>query len=557
MPKERTSAQVMWRMLGLVRPLAGWMVLAIACGVLGFVCATAIPVLATQAALNLAAHGSVSVVVYGVPLVALAVARGVLHYVEQRTNHYIAFRLLAHIRSLVFGSLRRLAPAKLAGADRGSLISTLTADVELLEVFYAHTISPIAIALIMSCLMVAFIGSAHPALGAVAAAAYVVVGIAVPLVSARLTAGVGRSVRERAAGLSGYVLDGLRGLGEVLQFDAGERYLSEMDGRSRELVDDQHRIASVSGMAGAVVGALITCFSLAVLALGMRLQAAGEAEAYDVVVATVALMSSFGPVVALANLGTGLQATLASGARVLDILEEEPQVNEVAEGATPAFSGVRAEDVRFSYAGANGTREQVLDGVSLTVPKGSIVGISGKSGSGKSTLLRLLMRFWDVDAGEVRVSGEPIAGIATSHLRSLEALVEQDTYLFHDSIRDNLLVAKPDATQEELEAACRAASVHDFIEALPQGYDSMVGELGDTLSGGERQRLGLARAFLHDAPFLLLDEPTSNLDSINEGIILKSLAAQRGERTVLLVSHRASTMGIADESYAMDEGRVS
>lgn len=544
-------------MLGLVKPLAAWMVFAICCGVLGFTCATAIPVIGAATAWRVASGASVRLGAMAALLAVLAIVRGVLHYLEQRTNHYIAFRLLAHIRSLVFGALRRLAPAKLAGADRGSLIATLTSDVELLEVFYAHTISPIAIALIMSGIMVALIGSCQPTLGLVAALAYVVVGVVVPLVSSRFTRDAGRAVREQAADLSGRMLDGLRGLAVVRQYRAGGRFLANLDVRSTRLISQQRVIAQASGLTSALVGALISVFSLIELYMGMRLVAAGELDSLDVVIATVGLLSSFGPVIALANLGTSLQTTLASGARVLDILDEKPQVEEREQGLEVPFAGAAAEGVTFSYADESGAREQVLDNVNMEVPAGKIVGITGRSGSGKSTLLRLLMRFWDVEQGRVSVSGADIKDVSTPCLRGLEALVEQDTYLFHDSIRDNLLVAKPDATQAELEEACRAASVHDFIASLPQGYDTMVGELGDTLSGGERQRLGLARAFLSGAPFLLLDEPTSNLDSLNEGVILQSLAEQRGTRTVLLVSHRESTMGIADQTYAMNDGRVS
>ncbi len=544
----------MWRLLGLVRPLAGFMVLSVLCGVAGFCCATGIPVLASEAALMVAGFGSLQVPLATVIVIlaVMAVARGVLHYVEQRCNHYIAFRLLAHVRDLVFGALRKLCPAKLAGSDRGELISTITSDVELLEVFFAHTISPACIAVIMAIIMAAFLGSFHWALAVVALVAYALVGIVVPLAVSRASGTAGQRVRDQAGALSSFVLDSLRGLGEVLQFGAGTRRLEELDGRSRELVGSQRELRNVGATGQAAASLVIVVLSCAELAVGCALADAGLVGVEGVLLCTVAVFSSFGPFTALANLGSTLQTTLAAGNRVLDILDEDPLVEEVAEGFSDTFDGAAAEHVGFSYEG-----EKVLDGVSVEVPAGSIVGITGRSGSGKSTLCRLLMRFWDVDEGRVTLSGEDVRSWQTSALRGAEALVEQDTYLFHDSIRDNLLVAKPDATQEELEAACRAASVHDFIMSLPQGYDTMVGELGDTLSGGERQRLGLARAFLHDAPFLLLDEPTSNLDALNEGVVLKSLDEQRGQRTVLLISHRASTMGIADVTHSMDSGRVS
>lgn len=548
------SARVMWRMVGLTRPFLGVMATAVACGVAGFACATGVPVLAAEAALVAAGRGSLD---WGLPaivaaLAVMAVARGVLHYLEQRCNHYLAFKLLAHVRDLVFGALRRLAPARLAGADRGSLVSTVTSDVELLEVFFAHTISPVCIAVLMAALMAGLLGSVHPALAALALASYALVGVAVPLAVARASGGGGQRGRDLAGDLSGFVLDGLRGMAEVIQYGAGAARLEELDRRSRELVGVQRALRERAGAGQAATSALIVSLCGAALALSCALASSGAVGAEGAVLATVALMSSFGPFVALANLGSTLQHTLAAARRVLAILDERPLVEEVGDGASPAFSGIAAEGVSFSYDG-----DPVLSDVSLEVAPGQVVGITGRSGSGKSTLCRLLMRFWDADEGCVRLSGVDVREVSTRALRATEALVEQDTHLFHDSIRDNLLIARPGATQEELEEACRAASVHDFVASLPHGYDTMVGELGDTLSGGERQRLGLARAFLHDAPLLLLDEPTSNLDALNEGQVLRSIAERRGDRAVVVVSHRPSTMGIADVTYAMDAGRVS
>ncbi len=553
---NRSNLRIMWRMLGLAKPLAGWMGLAVACGVAGFCCATGIPVLAAEAALAVCGAGSIA---WGLPaivavLALMAVARGVLHFVEQRCNHYIAFKLLAHIRDLVFGALRRLAPAKLAGADRGALVSTVTSDVELLEVFYAHTISPVCIAVLMAVIMGVCLGFIHPALAALAIASYALTGVLVPVLISRASGEDGRASRDQAAALSGFVLDGLRGLSEVLQFGAGDAMLGRLDEMSDGLVATQRRLRGVAGQGQTATAGAIMVLSCLQMLLACRLAAEGAVSAEGAVLATVATFSSFGPFVALANLGSTLQGTLAAGDRVLDILEEEPQVAEIpdGEGASPEFTGAAAEGVGFSYRD-----ERILDDVSVEVEPGQIVGVQGRSGSGKSTLCRLLMRFWDVDEGRVSIGGTDVREVATSALRADEAFVEQETYLFHDSIRYNLLIAKPDATDEELEAACRAASIHDFIMGLPQGYDTMVGELGDTLSGGERQRLGLARAFLHGSPLLLLDEPTSNLDALNEARVLRSLDAQRGERAVVLISHRPSTMAIADKVYAMDSGRVS
>ena len=362
----------------------------------------------------------------------------------------------------------------------------------------------------------------------------------------------GAQFRAQAGALSGYVLDSLRGLREVLQYHQGENRLAGLEERTEGLLHTEERMKGRAAWSMALTNTVILTFSLGMLAAAAGLYFAGAVGFDGVLIPLTALMSSFGPVVALANLGSTLQNTLAAGNRVLDILDEEPLVHEIAGRQTTAFSGAACEDVSFSYG-----EEPVLSRVSLRIPQGRVVGITGRSGSGKSTLLRLLMRFWDADGGAVRVSGRDVREVNTGDLRRMEGFVTQETHLFRDSIASNLRIGKRDATQAELEAACKKASVHEFILSLPKGYDTPVGELGDTLSGGERQRLGLARAFLHDAPFLLLDEPTSNLDSLNEGVILRSLQSERGGRTVVLVSHRASTMAVADEVYAAQEGRVS
>ncbi|WP_261433812.1 amino acid ABC transporter ATP-binding/permease protein [Berryella wangjianweii] len=552
-PARQSSARTIAKMLGLVDSMVGVMLMAIATGVLGFLCAISIPVFAVHGLLALS-EGADDYTVTGVVvgLVFFALARAVLHYVEQLCNHYIAFKLLANIRDKVFAALRRLAPAKLAGADRGSLVSMITADVELLEVFYAHTISPVAIAVLTSGVMLGFFCWMDPALAVVPAVAYLVVGAVVPIWVYRSAGDAGLRIRTMSGALSSLVLGGLRGLREVRQYHAGEAHIRRMREASDELLGHQRDLRERTGVAIAATSALILVFSVAQLAWCVALLGAGSIDVGQMTVATVALFSSFGPVVALANLGTTLQGTIASGARVIGILEEEPLVHENVDGVEAPFMGATVRDVDFSYG-----EEQILRQVSADIPQGAIVGVSGRSGSGKSTLCRLLMRFWDVDAGRIALGEADVRDMRTSCLRRLEAFVEQDTHLFHDSIRDNLLMVRPDATPAQLEAACRAASVHDFIMSLPQGYDTMVGELGDTLSGGERQRLGLARAFLHDAPLLLLDEPTSNLDSLNEATILKSLVEQRAGRTVVLISHRQSTMAVADRVIGMDNGRVS
>lgn len=551
---RHSNFRLMGRMLGFVKPMVGVMCISVFCGILGFVCATALPLLAAEAVLSVAGKGSLawSVGAFGGMLAVLAVARGILHYIEQRCNHYIAFKLLAHIRDLVFGALRKLAPAKLSGRNRGELISTITSDIELLEVFYAHTISPVLIAAGMTIVLMVFLANLAPVFALVALCGYILVGVVSPILVSKASGEGGAQVRAVQASLSGYVLDNLRGLAQVIQYGAGDARLSGLDERSRALVDVQRGLKAKGVAGSAAVGVLVVLTAAAQLFIGAPLVAAGAVTPEAYVLAVVTTLSSFGPYVALANLGSTLQQTLASGERVLAILDEKPRVEEVEVGKEPAFTGAAAESVSFSYAD-----EEVLHDVSLEIPEGRIVGISGRSGSGKSIFCRLLMRFWDVDEGRISIGPNDIRRVGTAHLRSLEAFVEQDTVLFHDSIRANLLIAKPDATDAEVRHACEQASILGFIESLPEGFDTEVGELGDTLSGGERQRLGLARAFLHDAPFVLLDEPTSNLDALNEGAVLKALDAQHGKRTVLLVSHRPSSLAIADEVISLDQGRVS
>ena len=551
--KQRSGFSVMARLVGLVKPLTGYMVLAILMGLAGHLCAAFLTICggyALLAALGFPAGPSMGML-FGM-IAVFAVARGILRYAEQACNHFIAFKLLALVRDKVFGALRRLCPAKLEGRDRGDLIALITSDIELLEVFYAHTISPAAIALIMSVIMAVFIGSFHPLLGIVAAVAYVTVGLALPFLISRSTGDAGKRFRAGAGSLSGFVLDSLRGLREILQYRRGAQRLEELDARTAALSDTERQLKDAAARGTALTNTVILLFDLAMLLAAALLFQAGRVGFDGVLIPLVALMSSFGPVVALANLGSTLQNTLAAGGRVLDLLDEAPLVEEVSGKAPVSFSGGSCEHVTFSYG-----EETILSDLSLDIRKGEILGIIGPSGSGKSTLLRLFMRFWDVNRGAVKLSGADVKDINTADLRQMEALVTQDTHLFHDSIANNLRIAKPDATREELEEACRKASVHDFILSLPKGYDTPVGELGDTLSGGERQRLGLARAFLHGAPLLLLDEPTSNLDSLNEAVILKALKEEQGNRTVVLVSHRASTMGIAHRVCRVANGRMS
>lgn len=563
--KRRKGIVIMGQLIGLVKPLLLLMCLAILLGVLGYLCAIFLTILTGYGmlyGLSEILRQNVDVIEGGFfpsrsfgtiasILIVLAILRGVLHYGEQYCNHFIAFKLLAIIRHKVFASLRRLCPAKLEGRDKGNLISIITSDIELLEVFYAHTISPIAIAILTSLIMVLFIGAQYAPAGILALLGYIVVGVVIPVWNGKKGAEEGMQFRNSFGELNSFILDSLRGLDETIQYDKGEERMKQIDDRSRELGLMQKKLNRHEAVQGSLTNMAILLFSFGMLFFMLWKYERGIVSFDSMLITVIAMMGSFGPVTALSNLSNNLNQTLASGERVLSLLEEEPQIEEVGEKEQTIFAGAKAEHVDFAYE-----EEQILKDYSIELPRGKVVGIHGASGSGKSTLLKLLMRFWDADQGDIRISGKDIREVNTKDLRDMESYVTQETYLFHDSIANNIAVGRPGDSREEIIEAAKKASIHKFIMTLPNGYDTEVGELGDTLSGGEKQRIGIARAFLHDAPFMLLDEPTSNLDSLNEGIILKSLHESRGDKTVVLVSHRKSTMNVTDVIYEMENGRI-
>ena len=575
--KRRSAIQIMGSLIGLVKPLLHIMLAAIILGTLGYLCAIFLTILAGQVIVHglLTGVAGMTVPVEKMWLVftpvktiitvmiVIAVLRGILHYVEQYCNHFIAFKLLAIIRHKVFASLRKLCPAKLEGRDKGNLISIITTDIELLEVFYAHTISPIAIATLTSIIMVIFIGRYHWLAGLLALTAYLIVGVAIPMWNGKRGSQKGMEFRTSFGELNSFVLDSLRGLDETIQYGQGEKRKKQMTGQSKNLAEMQESLSKMEGSQRSFTNMVILLASFGMLALTIWLYAKGEMGFEGILTCTIAMMGSFGPVVALSSLSNNLNQTLASGERVLSLLEETPLVEEIPgdvdteESTDHIFTGAKAENVTFAYKVSETETDTILDHYSLTLQPGQITGIHGASGSGKSTLLKLLMRFWDVQEGSMSVDGADVREIPTKHLRDMESYVTQETHLFHDSIANNIAIAKPGATREEIMEAAKKASIHDFIMTLPKGYDTEVGELGDTLSGGEKQRIGIARAFLHDAELILLDEPTSNLDSLNEGIILKSLKESAEKKTVVLVSHRVSTMNVADVVYEMENGRIS
>ena len=548
----------MARLIVLVRTLLPVMLLAIFFGSIGHLCAIAVTVSAASGIAGITGQSAPLLPLRVLPyfLIAFAVCRGVFHYAEQYCNHFIAFKLLAVIRHRIFAKLRELCPAKLEGRDKGNLISIITSDIELLEVFYAHTISPVAIALIVSTCMTVFIWHGSAAAGIIALCAYITVGFVIPLANAKLGGAEGLKFRNAFGALGSFVLDSLRGLDETIQYGCGKKRLSELEMKSQELTAAQKKLSALESYQRAITDFVILAFDAAVFYLMLRSFFAGSVPLGSVVVTTTALMSSFGPVVALSNLSNNLMQTLASGERVLSLLDEKPVVEEVTSGsmndetAEKAFAvnGIDIANADFSYGAEN-----ILTNFSLKIPGRKIFGIHGPSGCGKSTLLKLLMRFWDVQSGSISLSKKDIRTIDTASLRAAESYVTQETALFRDTIANNIAIGKIGATREEIIDAAKKASLDEFVSSLPDGYDTEVGELGSTLSGGERQRIGLARAFLHDAPIMFLDEPTSNLDSLNEGIILKSLNEKSKRKTVVIVSHRMSTLNIAHSIFEMQK----
>ena len=545
MVSNMSTIQIFSRLIQLVFPLTEFMICAILMGVIGFLCAIFIPVLSSMALVNNSLFSFQTIVIL---LFVCALLRGILRYAEQACNHYIAFKLLARIRNQVFGALRRLCPAKLEVKDKGSLISLITSDIELLEVFYAHTISPICIAFVTSlvCMMIQMqFGWIY---GLYSLLAYIVVGVALPIYISKKSRHIGIEYRKEAGNLNNYVLESMRGLKESMQYMDTDNRLLGLNKRTSILATREKELKHFQAKTISLTNLCVVLLSLGLCLIHVSLNSSIQST----IVSSVLQVSSFGPVIALANLGSTLSQTIGAGQRVISLLDETPVVEEVVNGNEAKFNNLDILDVDFAY-----DEEQILKNMNLSIRENEVIGIQGKSGSGKSTLLKLLMRFWNVSKGKILVDRIDIKGLNTSNLRKNEGYVTQETILFHDTIENNLRVAKQDATVEEIEVACKKANIHEYIQSLPNGYKTMVEELGSSLSGGERQRMALARMFLHDSKLVLLDEPTSNLDSLNEGAILKSIYEERKDKTIVFVSHRESTLSHCDRVIHMESERVS
>lgn len=546
---RRSGLSIMGNLVSLLGGFAMVLLGAVINGSIGYLCAMGVTVLG---AVGVAKALGENIALSYNWIIALAIGcgvlRGLLRYIEQYSNHYIAFKLLAILRDRIFQVLRKLCPAKLESRKKGSIIAMLTSDIETLEVFYAHTLSPIYIAILVSLTVCVFTGTVvSPWLAAAAFLGYLVIGILVPVISSAALKESGVNYRREFASFNSYFLDSIKGIQDILFHNAGEQRKKEVNERSEKLLKETRQMKEASTKAAAATELIVSLFILLTLAVGILLVHKGEITVGKMVLGVVAVFGSFGPVIAISALPGNLTQTFASGDRVLNLLEETPVAEEITNGKNISYEKLEVKDLSFAY----NTSEPVLKNICMHAQKGEIVGIVGESGCGKSTLLKLLLRFWKKDSGEINYNNIDIEQINTSNLLDNVTMVSQVTYLFDDTIEENLRIARPDATQEELEEACRMASVHDFITTLPQGYKTRVGALGDNLSAGEKQRIGLARAFLSGRELILLDEPTSNVDSINEGIILKALAQQKHKKSIILVSHRESTMAIADRVYKM------
>ncbi|MFU7516389.1 thiol reductant ABC exporter subunit CydC [Clostridium sp. HCS.1] len=552
--KRRSGFQIMKRLIVELKPLAPIMLITIFMGVLGFL-----------AAISIAAFGAIALGTYIdditfitfkgalIVMVVSAVLRGFLRYGEQLSGHYIAFKILYILRDKIFTVLRKLAPAKLEGKEKGNLIALITSDIELLEVFYAHTIAPISIAIITNSIISIILYLINPAFGVIAAAFFIVVGFVIPYVSSSFAKEAGVNYRNIFGESNNYVLDSLRGLKEVLLYKNGEERLNNINKNSIRLNKSLDKIKEHEGIIRATTDITIMIAILTFVLLGMSKFLSGEITFTAAIVAIVVVASSFGPVVALSNLSNTLLQTFACAERIFELIDEVPHVEEVVGKNNIVCNEIAYNDVTFTYPTR---KEKIFKNTSLNIKKGEKIALIGESGIGKSTFIKLIMRFWDVNSGDIKLDNIDIKDVNTKSLRNSQRLVSQETYLFNESIRDNIKIGNKDASEEDVIEASKKASIHDFILTLPKGYDTKVGELGGNLSSGEKQRIGLARAFLKDSDVLILDEPTSNLDALNEGEILKSINENCKDKTIILISHRKSTTAICDKVYKLENKKI-
>lgn len=540
---NKSKLSLIGKLLKIVSPLFLIMLNTIIMGVIGFICSTGIPVLGGVGLLIYL--GEIQNITYSQVFgiaVAFAVLRGILRYAEQYSGHYIAFRVLAIIRDRIFTVLRKLAPAKLEGKDKGNLITLITTDIELLEVFFAHTIAPVCIAFFMAIITLSIVGHYSIVAMIILLAGYLATSIFIPRLITKLGEESGKKFRGDFANLTSYVLESLKGIRESMQYDNTKERIDKMQDMTAKLESTNEELKKYEELTRALSDLTVIATGVIIFLYTAHQSHTNGASLESVIIPTTLALSSFGPFIALSNLSNNLLQTLSSGQRVIALLEEEPQVEEVYTGKDAVYEDVKLENVDFSYE-----EKSIFKDLSMDFNKNKIYGILGRSGCGKSTMLKLIMRFWDVNSGSVKIGDEDVRNINTKSLRNIQSYVTQETMLFQGSIAENIKIAKNYATDEEVIEAAKKASIHEFIDKLPEKYDTPIGEAMNQLSAGEKQRISMARAFLHGAPILLLDEPTSNLDSLNEAVILKTIKKESQDKTVIVVSHRKSTLSITKD----------
>jgi len=552
---KKSDLSILGRMLRELGSMTLVMLLTILFGVGGFLAASAIAVTATAAAVSPLGQSIALSLTAAILIIALsAILRGFLRYAEQLSGHYIAFKILAILRDKLFAKLRTLAPAKLDTHEKGNLISVITSDIEMMEVFYAHTIAPVSIALICSVIYTTLLWHIHFAFGLFAAVLYLLIGFVLPLILKHSASDSASAYREKRGKNSAFILDTMRGLKEILQFDAGNARKQDINTQSESLGKSTQQIKRKEAVGFAVTDLLIILSMLACIGLGFALYAVGSIDGAGFTISVVLLISSFGPVVALSALSTTLAGTIASARRVFDILDEPPVVEDIPGDIQITHHDIKFDNVTFTYPSRN---FEVLEGINLDINKGEHIAIVGESGNGKSTLLKLLMRFYDTDTGTVQYGGSNIQDIPTQSLRGAQSMLSQSAFLFNDTIENNIRMANDTVSMQDVINAAKKAAIHEAIQKLPDGYQTNAGELGQRFSSGEKQRIALARAFLVDSKLLLLDEPTSNLDVLSEAAILRSIQTHCTDKTLILVSHRVSTTAVCDHEVRLEGGHLA
>lgn len=552
--KNKSDLKIFIRMLKELGNLAPIMFLTILFGVGGYIAASSIAVFATLAATSLLEQGVIiSIGTAAIVIITSAVLRGVLRYAEQLSGHYIAFRILATLRDKIFAKLRKLAPAKLDTKEKGNIVSILTSDIELMEVFYAHTIAPVMIAICTSIIYTIVLSYIHFSFGILGGSLYLLLGFVLPVTLKNSAAMDAANYRRDLGKNSAYLLDSLRGLKEILFFGRGNSMKDTLNKTTENMGDSARALKKREGIGYAITDLIIVISMFACVLLGYYLYTIDAISVPKLIIALVVLVSSFGSVVALSALSTTLAGTVASARRVFNLLDESPVVYDVLGTESVKDADITYQDVSFKYPSRN---TKILSNISTHIERKQSIAISGNSGSGKSTMLKLLMRFYNTSKGTVRIGKDSISSIPTASLRNAQVFVEQNTFLFNDTVENNIRLENNQATMDDIVNAAKKAAIHDMILSLPKGYKTNVGELGGRLSSGEKQRIALARAFLRNSQMLLLDEPTSNLDALSEAEILKSIKTYCSDKTVILVSHRESTTNICNRILKIINGQL-